>query len=356
MDDLALEISPHNLVPGTAAYVLVAVLHLATPFVMLVFCYVRAHRANAQARAADDVGKDAKPLAAGPACVRGRVEYAHGHEHALRVEIDQNGLDHKGKGNTWSHSWRENGRRVTATSFFVNDPRGRVRVEPDERTFLVDKLDRTVRHSTARRTRIAEIVKDEEVCVVGQLEGVVGTGGAYREGERALVMRNPPNGRLLVSTEPLGNRFRAVMRMQRGFGIFFTIFFLVFLTVDMPFYLRAFFGRVEKATITELRPYTGKNKWCAVYVALPSEKVVELSADYYECGRLKTGSIVNVTVVTVVDRFAIAGSKPAIHHGAFVVAGFALVVGLLGYRLRARPWYEGKFDERGPGKLMESKD
>jgi hypothetical protein len=358
--DEALELSPHNVITGAAVIFVVGVLHLGTPFIVFVLSVVRAISSSRRARVADAQGGASVPLEPGAACIRGSIEEAPGHDLLLRVEIDQHGANHKGKGDKWSHSWTETSRLVTAAPFYVKDDRGRVRVEPDERTLLVDKLDRTVRKGEDERTRIAEITHDEVVYVVGMLErSRVPGAGAYRDAEGALVMRPPPDGRLLVSTERLGDRFRQAMRMQRGFAIFFAIFMTVFIAADLPFYLRLLGGRVVNAAVVGKTFHPGKSPYCELEVELPSKKRVSVDTDAYRCqsfGQLDSSPTYVKVYVVGEDSFVHLGSRPGLHIATIGIAAVILVFGLLGYAMRAKPWYEGKVVDRGPGKLMESSD
>jgi len=354
-----LELEPHNMVSGTIATIVLFTIHVAVPLLFVGITIARAIASAHRGRVADAQGGGESPLAPGPMCIRGAVELAPGSEIAVRVEIDQLGAEHKGKGkDNWSHSWTELARRTTAAGFFVLDDRGRVRVEPDDRTLLIDKLDREVPKSKVFRTRVAEVTEGEQVYVVGVLDGAPASGGgAYRE-TSGVVMRAPADGRLLISTEPLGDRFRAAMRMQRGFAIFFAAFMLVFAVFDLGVYLRFSSGRSEVGTIVRTKHHGGKGPYCELDVELPSKKVVNVDTGSSLCSNrsLKArgpdvdGARVNVFVVGD-DSFAHLGSVPAIHIANLGIAAFLLVCSIVAYFLRARPWYESKVVDRVPGKL-----
>jgi hypothetical protein len=138
----------------------------------------------------------------------------------ITVDIEQRGREWKGK-HSWHHEWREVSRRVDARPFYVVRPNGeRVRVEPDQNVFLVDRLDGTDRFEHARRRRTATLRPGEKVAITGVLvRGFDPRQGGYRDAAPALVLKPPPRGRMLVSTEPLADRHRTRASTYRGLAI-----------------------------------------------------------------------------------------------------------------------------------------
>lgn len=266
MDPLLLDASSKDMLEGTVAAGLVYTLHIGVPLLVATMALVRALIAGRRGRLADAqcvAGASIEP--GSPAVLHGAVELAPGRQVAMRVEIDQRGRQQKTK-NGWSHSWTETARRVVAEPFYVMDRRGaRVRVEVSERSQLIDAADRVVRTEETARTRIVELSPGEEVYVIGELVRERDpNAGSYRGADTALVMRPPPRGKLLISTERLGDRFRAVARYERISAICFVIFAILFSTFDLGFYARKFRGQREIADVTAFELSTGKNRRCLV--------------------------------------------------------------------------------------------
>lgn len=292
------------------------------------------------------------PNAPGRACIHGTVERAPGASLTLSVAIRQQGRNFKGKRDQWTHAWSEISRAVHASPFYVRDAQGeRIRVEPDDKTLLVDKLDRTVRHSATIRERFADLSEGEVVYVVGELaRGRDPAAGGYRDAESARVMRPPRGDRLIVSTEPLGARFERDAAQNRGWGLFCLGFIAVFAVVDIGFHARVFAGHVANGTVVEATAHDGKSSFCDLEVELANEERVEVSTQRSVCRNAVIGQRVPVYVVGA-SSFAHAGRAPALHLASAVVAFIVLVLTVLLYHLRTRPWYEGKVVDSGSGKL-----
>lgn len=352
---LPVDLPPYQLAWGVAAWLIVGILHVGVPVVIAIVASLRAVHASVRASVADARATTNDALAPGPACLHGPVETLAGTDHALRVEIEQQATNTKGKYG-WKHIWTERGRKVSANAFYVRDARGRVRVEPDERTLIVDKLDRTVRHPSDRslRARIAEVSPNEHAYVVGELvPGHDPTGSAYRGGEGTLVMRPPRGGRLLVSTEPLGERMREVSRGQRRSVFAFIVLVFVFAIFDFGFWARVVAGRVEVATIVEASPRRSKNsRYCAIVAQLPDRSQVEVDAGTDGCNGVRVGNKMNVYLVGN-GSFAHPGSTPGLHVAAILFTTLIVVLAILIYVVRDKPWYEEKVVDRGDGKFED---
>lgn len=160
------------------------------------------------ARDAEDAQSKAnRPLAAGDAVLAGTV-VDEGEGAAVTVRIHQRGEEKLSKG-SWNHDWTETKREVTARPFHIVRASGeRVRVEPDNRVFLVDKLDGIINDSESnKRYRTATLTRDEQVYVVGTLMPVPNPApGAGGDPGTTLVMRPPCGETMLISTEPLADR------------------------------------------------------------------------------------------------------------------------------------------------------
>ena len=158
---------------------------------LLAYFWHRRTRHLRLAREADDAQSRAdRPLAAGDAVLAGTV-LDEGEGAAVTVRIHQRGEEKSRKGR-WNHEWTETHREVTARPFHVVLASGeRVRVEPDERVFLVDKLDGITKDPEGnKRCRSATLTRDERVYVTGTLVRAPNPPpGASGDAAAALVMR-----------------------------------------------------------------------------------------------------------------------------------------------------------------------
>jgi len=218
-------------------------------------------------------------LRPGVTALRGTAELAEGDDVAVRVEIDQVGEDRPpGKAGSTTHIWREVRRRVTAHAFILALEGGkRVRVLPDDRVMFVDKLDATRRESRKRRTRIAELSAGEQVHVRGVLDSA-GEHAAtpYRQAPELPTLRPPARGRMLISTDPMGERYLARARFHRRWALIFGLAVLAHTTLYSRFYDRLLFGRSGAALVTNLATYQTRDKsgpttHYLLYATLPIE-------------------------------------------------------------------------------------
>lgn len=358
MQPLVIDASENGYVPGVVAVVLMAFFFGIVPGAFLLFALVRSFRSLRRAREADAQWEEGASLSPGRAVLHGAVSYAPGRKEALRVEIDQEGTEHKTK-NGWSHAWRESARRVTAEPFYVADMRGaRVRVEPSPRTLLVDAVDKTIRREHASRTRIAELSEGEEVYVIGELVPAPDPdAGSYRGAQTALVMREPSSGRMLVSSERLGDRFRSMASYDRIGALGFLIFAAVFNLLAVGFHARRAAGVVERGQIVAARLYSGKGARCSTTVRFADGETFggDISTSY--CGAVSAALAARRPVYVQAVRvpgtsfFSHVGDEPAAHAVLFPMGGVVLALIAALYFARGKPWYEARFDETGGGRL-----
>lgn len=353
-----LDVTSKDMICGTAASIVVYALHIVLPLAMTAFVAVRAMRARRRGALADARWESGAPLEPGPAVLHGSVELAPGRAVAMRVEIDQQGSQTKGK-NGWSHAWTEYARRTIAEPFYVEDRRGaRVRVEATPEARLVDALDQVHRSEETRRTKVAEVTAGEDVFVTGELvRGRDPDAGSYRGAETTLVMRAPEGGRLLVSAEPLGERFRAMARSERTFGLIFVILGLVFNLFDLGFHLRTFAGTREIAEVVAFEETTGKNAHCRVTGRLADGSTFDEDLTRGWCSDLAKlragGQGARVPVVHAGSSwlFVQIGAEPGVHVVSVILGVIFLGIALLLYRVRDKPWYEAKVVDVGGGRL-----
>jgi hypothetical protein len=136
-----------------------------------------------------------------------------------------------------------------------------VRVLPDEGVLLVDGLGPAVASERTRRTRVGELSPGERIFVRGVLSGVAGAGtSVYRDAAATPTVRPPARGRMLISSEPLGERYHARARFHRAWAIGFLVALAVHSVWFGPFYDRLLHGAAVTATVTDLGSYTTTRK------------------------------------------------------------------------------------------------
>jgi hypothetical protein len=321
------------------------------------FAYFLAARAlhKRRARAAANSVRDPnRPLAPGDTVLSGKVSLDTEGD-AVVVAIDQVGKEWTHKGN-WHHSWKESRRTVTVQPFYLVRPSGeRVRVEPDQRVFLVDRLDGVKANGTTQRVRTATLRAGEPVHIVGTLvRGFDPQQGGYRDAGPALVLRPPRSGRMLISTEPLDARFAKRARLHQGLAI--AAFFALAFTHGIMFvrhHQLTVFGSTIDAEITDSRswrvwhkPRRSSGYWVYHYEITAHDPrlgklIDEVSSHFY--ADVQRGNVTRAPFVVAGSTYQVgAASESGTRIGLFTVfaLGFALVCGIiLGSTL---PWYERK--------------
>jgi hypothetical protein len=346
-------ISSSSVLSGSLAIFATSLFHIVVPLALATLAFARATYARSAARVGDEAGSASDPLATGPAVVRGPVEYAQGESAAVRVEITQHGVERVDKNNVLRHSWTEIDRTIRVRPFYVNDPRGRVRVEPDARAMLVDDLDETRTTGADTRVRVAELSPGEHVYVIGHLRSGATPrgGGAYRESAMAPVLEPPRRGRMLVSSKPLGDRFREAARRESRWGAVIVAIGVALLLLDLPFHLRLHAGVYERATVVDTRLISGKSSRCAV--TLRTDDGVELtdSVRWGDCPPVAPGARLRIVRVPSVASFSQIGQAPGISTAVFILGLFAMIFLTAFYAMRSLPWWERRLVESGEGPL-----
>jgi hypothetical protein len=339
---------------------------------LLVFTIFRRNQALRRAAEATALEESAKrPLRPGPATIAGRV-LGDGDDEArgpafITIEIEQRGREWQGK-HGWYHEWKETSRRVDARPFYVLRPNGeRVRVEPDRNVFLVDLLDGTERLEHARRRRLATLRPGEKVSVTGVLvRGFDPQQGGYRDAGPALVLRPPPRGRMLVSTEPLAERHQRRARAYRGLAIAIGVILVVLHGLLFAnVHLQRLGGKRVEANIeraTSERYWVSRKRggywaWRYHLFARTDEGQVltdQVSDALYTAVQKNVGPPLRATFVVGPFGLVQYGTRPVI--GDWKVVLFAITMGLffVVYLIvvSQRPWYEErKVKESNRGRL-----
>ncbi len=323
-------------------------------------------RKRAEARAAEATFKGDRPLEAGGAVLFGKVERAEGAENAVRVEIDQHGTESR-KSDELSHTWTETSRRVLVEPFYLRLASGeRVRVEPGSDVFLVDEMDGCISVNQTTRTRYAELTPDKQVYASGELVRAQDPESQKAEGYRGkpagFVLRPSRGGKMLISAQPLGERFLARARFHGKWAAMILLIALSFHVVFMSFHVRRWTGRATTAPITKLdhsvsKSEEGHDVHHYTVVVTPNERTgpVPVGATEDSFSRLHEGDVVPVRLVEGrFSSFTTLGPDLTVAYPAW--AALPLLLGTaLAYLLaerKTRPWYEHKLVEKRPGRLL----
>ncbi|AUX44375.1 hypothetical protein SOCE26_058390 [Sorangium cellulosum] len=316
---------------------------------------LRQRRAAARAEASF---KGDAALAPGEAVVVGTVELAQGADVAVRVEIEQHGTESESSG-VWSHLWSETGRRVRVHPFYLRHASGvLVRVEPGEDVALVDALDGMIRVDPTRRVRVAEIMPGEKVFALGELRRAPdpeAPAQGYRERSLGYVLV-PPRGRgMLVSSEPLGERFARRAAFHRRWAVAAVVASLAFNAVFAGFHARRWLGETVDVHVTQLREDDSDDDHPRFEVTMRAADGVVFSDEvpHATFGQLRGVERLTARYVPSWPSASAVGPDATAHSVAYVALPLLGAIALA-YAIRAhatKPWYEKKLLEQGSGRL-----
>lgn len=326
---------------------------LALPLYFFLRATLRSLRNARLARVPDAARVDG---ASGEGVYRGTVARAADADVAMRVEIDQQGTESESSG-SYSWKWTETDRRVHFAPFYlVREDGTRLRVELTEAAYLVDDLDRKIRVKDDFRTKVAELVEGEEVWIAGVMsEGPdpeAREGGGYRSGAMGKVLRAPRTRPLLVSSEPLGERYAQRARFHGRFAAALALVLVACAALVAPFADRVL-GSAHRGTITQVVELHDED-------GHPSGYDTDVEGDFPKVtSTLVTANAEGVAADVRVGRFSRQIGAQATMH--LLYAPFALLlvaIAAIAYRIRAGqtlPWYRRKLVESGSGKLEDNR-
>jgi hypothetical protein len=359
---------PHGHVDPTVSAIVVYTLGACFLALAVVGLLLRL-RYRAVARRAEAEFTPSAPLRPGEVILHGKIEHAAGAPHAVRVEVTQEGSESENSG-AWSYTWTEVDRRVLVHPFYLQRASGdRIRVEPDDRVYLVDELDGIVQVNLARRIRVAELTPGEEVYVHGVLDRGLDPEAStgYRGDGRALVLRSPTARPMLLSSQPLGERFLERARMHGGVAAFLLVVFAIGQLALLQYHVRLWAGRTIEATILKRNHYTTTDsdgdtvnhyqlQFTAPRIGYFTDEVNrETFAQLAEGQRVPAHTAPRVFPWSSRARL---GSRASLHVVAEVLLFIMLPLCALGYLYHARsslPWYRRPtVVEGGSGRLAES--
>lgn len=327
------------------------------------------HRARqlrdaAAADASTSVNRDLTP---GSCVLRGRVEYSQDANWAVRVDVDQDGEDQETSG-VWTYKWTEKNRRVHIAPFYVRLESGRrIRIEPSDDVLLVDDMDGVVRIDLKKRTRYAELVPGETIYASGLLvrapdpENSALTGG-YRNAAESLVLRPPASVSMLLSTEPLGARFRARAAFYAGAAKWIVSSAIFLHALFFGFHARRYLGQTENASIERLEHYTTNDEGNEVFhyrVDVQTHDGLQIvgHVPYSVYEQLTPGMQIPIRRIRgVLAKSSTIGSGVTSHSRAWIFPVFLLIAWAAYRHLEntSRPWYERKVNDSGRGRLEDS--
>lgn len=364
---------------------------LVIAFVVMVFAgglawalvFWRAQR-RAGAAAAASVTTGVLP-ARGSVVLYGTVETEEPERPAVTVTLWEHGEEQEQK-NGWSHTWTEQRRETKAEPFYLRLSGASagtvVRVEPDDDVFLVDALDSLEQGNP--RVRRAQLTTGEQAFVSGVLgRGWVARSGkdgpgdveaipsahgsAYRGGPTEGLVLRAGRERMLVSTEPLQDRYVRQAKAHRLFAFIFGLALAFTLTIDFgTVIVTEIFGRPVDADITAVRHWTTSGKGgpsdhygaTARYTSEAGAVVVldtEIQREVYDAYQAKRNT--RVPFVVAFDRPALSslGTRVTTDAARVIATFFVTLLSLFLYRsaLRgAREWYDQRrVVTRGAGRL-----
>jgi hypothetical protein len=352
-----------HLAPGpsnAAAYGICGVLPAALALVALIG-WARDRVLAVRARA---VEQSESPLKDGRTVVRGTVELARGAPHAVRVEVEQLGIEYTHKGR-WRHKWTEMERRTLMQPFYVRDVRGqRIRIEPAADVKIVDDLDEVVHLDSGMRVRAASITPGEEVFVFG----VLGSGpdpelaDGYRGAGQGPVLRSPSSGGMLIATTSPAGRFRASAFVHGLWAVAFALLLGVMQLINVFHTVRVTSGETATGAVVSKRTYTTKGSKGSIHhhyeikTRSPGGVVFDEEVTEEDWQPVKDGSPIALVQVPGSRGYEILGDRSTVNLAAGLVPFIVMVLAGAGYwyhRSSIRPWYERKVEEQAGGKLRE---
>ena len=358
---------PYNHLPPLLSAIVVY--GLLTPLLLgfvvpMAVSWLRSRLKSSLARKALD---PSQPLTEGEIVVSGVVELLSGRDRAVTVEVEQQGSEREISGR-WLHFWEEVDRRIHVEPFYLRHASGeRLRVEPSaEAVQLVDDLDGVVWIDLAKRVRVAELVPGKEVVVHGRLargQDPDSELAGYRGGVQVWVLTPPASGPMLLSSKALGHLYDVDARYFKRLTVVFVALFAVVQIMFVKFHLASWAAETVTATVTDAREQTTSNDDGTTFsayeltVSAPEHGVDELSERVREQAykRFTPGSTVPIRAVPWFPSASQLGRGATIaveSLAIFLAAPLPIVLFILAWVFRPRPWYAHQIVEGGiSGKL-----
>jgi hypothetical protein len=339
-----------NIAAGIAIGMSVALIAVA------VLAFLRARRRSKIAAEEAASIMDPTALQEGEVVLSGVVEHAEGHDVAVRVEITQEGSESESSG-SWSHRWTEVDRETKVAPFYLKLADGtRVRVEPPRTVEVADDLDGKVLISQILRKRTAELIPGETVHAHGWIErGGDAEPSGYRDVAWGWVLR-PANGRMMLSSHPLGEGLKKRAAFHRRFAIRALVVLGIFQIVLFGYYRRALAGSVDEAVVIDRQMSTYEDSdgdtqhdYTLILAVKGATQIVEVYEDDWEL----TVKGEHLPILRNNSTWEL-GERPTMSYPRVVILIVLALGVMLLYKMRrvsSRPWFRRKVVDLGSGRL-----
>jgi hypothetical protein len=290
--------------------------------------------------------------------LRGIVAIGDGIPFAVRVELHQHGRTRTHKKQTY-HEWHETSRQVDVRPFHVRTTDGSlVQVDAGATALLCIPFQRTSGDADDR-VLVAQLGDGQEVTVVGRVfERAAGRSASIYRGGTAptLLVRAPANERLVISTRPVAEAFRARMNLHaRWLAIAVITAVVVHLAILSPYHVRQFVG--EKTTVlVAAKRISGSGKSTTYLVETRRESgsfLPEQAASLRCYEAIRPGDRIEAVIVPGNPWGMQLGGKATAHMVSLMISAAAALIVAGVYRLQLRtkgPWFLRKrVDMRGKG-------
>jgi hypothetical protein len=271
---------------------------------------------------------------------------------AVRLQIEQIGvaLEKGDKTKKWYTTWTEVERTLDVRPFYIETASGeRVRVEPDEETKLIDDLELAGTDGQSR-FKAAELVTGEVVYAVGELVEARdrAAGGGYRDAAKALVLRKPSDGHLLLSTHRLGVEHAQSGKLWKFSALVVGVATLIAQALAFNYHAAYFFGHTEAAKVIDRKHVPAASSddsdYCEIsFEVLSTGRAHTQAVEEEDFPKLTKGRIFPVNVVKVFgDRRVTVGAGATIHGAVhfFPAILLVLIMGFLGWLIASStPWF-----------------
>ncbi len=313
-------------------------------------------------RAERSVGDEKYPLVEGKDVVLcGIVRHYEANDVAVKVTVTQEGSESESSG-SWTHSWTEIDRDIEVAPFLLELPdKELVLVSPPKNVDVADALDQKVWINRNKRVLGAELVPGEEIWARGRLErsDVAIPGSAYRDVAWGWAL-GPTDGRMLLSSEPLGAGLRQRASFHRRFAWLAAVH-LVAIQLSLGWFYGRLVAPTLAADIVSKRYYQTTDSdgdthdYYEITVPIDTgidDRTINISDDDYRI--VATGTRVPIRVASSSNWNLGASPTLAIWHGIVIFGlpnGFLILYALR--RRRSRPWFRRKVNESHGGRLPE---
>ena len=280
-----------------------------------------------------------------------RAAWARSWSRLSPFAVEGSGSGKSGKQTTYKTRWTEIDRKLNVRPFLLETAVGKVRVEPDDGTFLIDDLETLPREGPLRK-RFAEVSDGDTLFAMGTLvELADAKSGGYRAGGRIWVLQPPSNGHMMLSTKPLETAHASRVRSRVVSFIAIGLLVLLAQLLAIPYHFAVFTGTQDEAAVVTARcDYirgTSESKThyhYAKYRLLSSNHKSEARVSETDYPRMPVGTVIPVNVRRGAGEPRITlGPGVTTNAGVSLVPLLLIVIALIVFPLlirRTRPWWE----------------